>query len=173
MARLLVLTFIAMLTMAAMALGSGALIDAASAGDAVPRAARQYGPDEKPVSDGSALVVNRDKTGQFRLSAQINGQSAVFLVDTGADVVALSVEEAERLELPVDRASFVPMMETASGTGYGTTLELREFVVAGHEFQNVEVVVLDGLKTNLLGQSVLRQLGPVELHGDQMTIGSD
>ena len=39
-----------------------------------------------------------------------------------------------------------------------------------HEVRNVDAVVVEGLPTNLLGQSVLRRLGKVELSGDRMVI---
>ena len=71
-----------------------------------------------------AMVLQRDGSGQFHIEAQVDGQDAQFLVDTGADIVALTVDEAERLGYPVEPADFVPMMQTASGTGNGTIVHL-------------------------------------------------
>ena len=159
--------------MAAMAMGTGAVLDSTGSGaqntaplDLSPHAAVN-------AAEGSALVLKRDSDGHFTLNAQINGQTTNFLIDTGADAVALSVDEAQRLGLPVDPANFVPMMQTASGTGFGTIVEVDELSIAGKDFHNIEVVVLDGLETNLLGQPVLRRLGKVSLHGDRMTIGGN
>jgi aspartyl protease family protein len=42
----------------------------------------------------------------------------------------------------------------------------------GEEFANVHAVVVEGLQENLLGQSVLRRLGNVQLSGDRMIIRS-
>lgn len=61
-------------------------------------------------------------------------------------------------------------MQTASGVGYGAPVTLDEVEVAGQRLQGVDAVVVRGLATNLLGQSVLRQLGSVELKGDKMVI---
>ncbi len=175
MVRLLAVVFFAILVMAAMALGTGALLESADDGGAAQKAAMlaagQASQTKQMDHDGTALVINRDSSGQFRLTAQVNGQDTRFLIDTGADVVAISVEEAERIGLPVNPASFQPIMETASGIGNGAIYQIDELIVAGQEFRNVEVVVLEGLQTNLLGQSVLSRLGAVELHGDRMTIG--
>lgn len=126
---------------------------------------------ESPVPPGEqALVLRRDSGGQFHLSAQVNGQDTRFLVDTGADVVALTVEDADALGLGVDPASFEPIMRTASGTGYGARITLDTLALGEAEFQNVPAVVVQGLHVNLLGQNVLRELGRVELSGDRMVI---
>lgn len=177
MARLLALVLFSILIMAAMALGTGALLGSADDGGAAQKAAlqaaNQPAESSQTTTEAGALIINRDTSGQFRLTAQVNGQDTRFLVDTGADVVAISIEEAERIGIPVNPANFQPMMETAAGTGNGAAYEIDELSVAGQEFRNVEVIVLEGLKTNLLGQTVLSRLGRVELHGDQMTIGGD
>ena len=117
-----------------------------------------------------AMVLQRDRSGQFHVEAQVDGQSAEFLVDTGADIVALTVDEAGRLGYPVDPADFVPMMQTASGTGNGTIVHIGRMEVAGAEFHDIDAVVLDGLPVNLLGQTVLAKLGQVSLEGDRMVI---
>ncbi len=157
--------------MAAMAMGTGAVLDSSDSGakHAVSRDQSQH--VSVNAAEGGALVLNRDSDGQFTLNAQVNGQTTNFLIDTGADAVAITVDEAERLGLQVDQESFGPMGQSASGTAYGTSVEVDELSIAGQEFRNIEVVVIDGLQTNLLGQPVLRRLGKVSLNGDRMTIG--
>ena len=121
-------------------------------------------------ANADETVLERDGSGQFHVTAVVDGEDTQFLVDTGADMVALTVEEAERLGFPVDPEGFEPMTQTASGTGYGTVVRLGSIEVAGEEFHDVEAVVLDGLSVNLLGQSVLSRLGQVSLEGDRMVI---
>ena len=122
------------------------------------------------LAGDDAMVLQRDGSGQFHLTAQVDGQDTQFLVDTGADVVALTIDEAERLGYAVDPEQFVPMMQTASGTGNGTIVHLDRLEVAGAEFHDIDAVVLDGLPVNLLGQTILAQLGQVSLEGDRMVI---
>ncbi len=126
---------------------------------------------ELSESTGDETEIKRDSSGQFHLAAQVNGEDAEFLIDTGADIVAIGVEEAERLGVSFDSSTFEPITQTASGPGYGAIVQLDRFEVAGHRFDNVDAIVLDGLTINLLGQSLLRRMGKVELHGDTMTIG--
>jgi len=115
-------------------------------------------------------VIARDQSGQFRIPARINNSDAEFLIDTGADVVALTVGSAQEAGIPVDPASFQPMMQTANGTGNGARYVVDNLEIAGRPFHDVEVIVMEGLSTNLLGQTMLKRLGRVELAGDRMVI---
>ena len=130
---------------------------------APPQVSRSGGFDD-------AMVLQRDGSGQFHLTAQVDGQDTQFLVDTGADIVALTIEEAERLGYPVDPARFVPLVQTASGTGNGAIIHLDRLEVAGAEFRDIDAVVLEGLPVNLLGQTILAKLGQISLEGDRMVI---
>ena len=167
MIRLFAIAFGAIL---AMMLVAGAIMpdaDSASSGPDAPAPAQST---QAAVPDGEAMVLRRDGSGQFHITALVEGQDVRFLVDTGADIVALTIDEAEQLGLPVDPGSFQPIMQTASGVGYGAPVTIASLEVGGQEFRGVPAVVIEGLTVNLLGQSVLRQLGKVELSGDRMVI---
>ena len=130
-----------------------------------------------PVAEPSATVpafgeteIRRDDNGHFTVDARVNGQTTRFLVDTGADSIALTVDEARRLGLYVDPNGFTPVAIGASGEVRGQRVELAEIEVAGRRIEHPEALVLEGLPTNLLGQSVLQKLGGVELSGDRMVL---
>lgn len=118
--------------------------------------------------ESDALLLRRDESGQFHLNASVNGGDVRFLVDTGADMVALTEDTAEELGITVGEMQ--PIMQTASGVGYAAPVQIDEMVVAGVTLTNVDAVVAQGLSTNLLGQSVLGKLGSVNLQGDNMVI---
>lgn len=124
----------------------------------------------QPVTGSGSTVIERDGGGQFHVSAEVDGQEVRFLVDTGADLVALTEADAAHLGLSPDPASFQPTLRTASGTGYGAPVRLERLSIGGHDLEDVEAVVVRGLTVNLLGQSVLRQLGSVTLEGDRLVI---
>lgn len=120
--------------------------------------------------DSEETVIARDASGQFRIGARVNGEDAEFLVDTGADVVALTLAEAERLGLEIHPEDFRPILRTASGAGNGVRVRIDRLELGDEEFRDVDAVVIEGLAMNLLGQSLLRLLGAVELRGDRMII---
>lgn len=131
----------------------------------------KVGTPDVDLGEDTALSLARDSSGQFRVRANVNGTSEVeFLIDTGADLVALTEAEAQSLGIMPAEEEFQPNMQTASGMGYGAPVVLDEMEVAGQQLHGVDAVVVRGLATNLLGQSVLRRLGGVELKGDQMVI---
>jgi aspartyl protease family protein len=124
-------------------------------------------------NSGEEVEIQRDASGQFHLNAQVNGQDTIFLVDTGADSVTLTIDDAERSGIEIDEDSFRPIARTASGIGYGTRIHIDQIEVAGQEFEDVDALVVKGLDVNLLGQSVLRRMGRVELRGDTLLIRRD
>jgi aspartyl protease family protein len=123
-----------------------------------------------PAMAGEALTIARDPSGQFHLDIALNGQPARFLVDTGADAVALTVADAERAGIKVDPATFQPILQTASGQGWGTLVTIDRLEFGHTELHNVGAVVVKDLGVSLLGQAVLGQLAKVELKGDTMVL---
>jgi aspartyl protease family protein len=83
--------------------------------------------------------------GQFRLDGFVNSRQTRFLVDTGADLVALPLAEAERLGVIVRDEDFRPMLRTASGTADGAPVVLDRLDVAGTTLTHVPAVVVRGL----------------------------
>ena len=131
-------------------------------------------PDAAVTGGGSftaeGLTLERDGSGQFHVSVAINGSPTKFLVDTGADSVALTVADAQAAGIDVNPNGFQPIIRTASGTGYGTLVHIERLVLGPTELHNVGAVVVKDLGVSLLGQSVLGQLGKVELQGDKMVL---
>lgn len=125
------------------------------------------------VAQPTGLALVRDGSGQFHVDAQVNGQAASFLVDTGADTVAISEADAGRLGLVPDPDSFRPTVQTASGRAMAAEVIIDRLTVGSHDLDGVRAVVVQGLPINLLGQNVLRRLGKISLSGDRMTIEPD
>lgn len=116
------------------------------------------------------VEIARDAQGQFHLNVDVGGEPVRFLVDTGADVVALTEDDAERLGLKPDPSEYRPMLQTAAGTGMAAPVEIDRLTIGGHDLIGVTAVVVPDLPVSLLGQSVLRRLGSVTLKGDRLTI---
>ena len=154
---------------AAMGLLAWAVAPREEAGAEQPAAA-QTGSVPHFNDDPRVMRLARDSSGQFHLTAQVNGQDTRFLVDTGADLVALTENDAEELGFNVPEGDFQPIMQTASGVGYGAPVMIDELTLGESTYRDVEAVVVRDLAVNLLGQSVLRRFARVELKGDQLVI---
>ena len=126
-------------------------------------------------SSGSAgaygeTTISRDSSGHFSLYVTANGQQLPFLVDTGADKVALTIESARAIGLYVDPTGFEPVAMGAGGPVRGQQVTIDRLEIGNRSLSGVDAMVLEGLGTNLLGQSALAQLGGVEMRGDRMVL---
>ncbi len=173
MNRLTFTAFAAVLFMGLLAMIAGRLVipgQQAVEKTAVKSKAKSHFAAE-PEASPDPTVIHRDSSGRFSLDAKVNGNDTRFLVDTGADVVVLTVATAQNSGVPVDTSSFQPIVQTASGEGKGARYTVHELEVAGRSFRNVDVVVVEGLETNLLGQTLISKLGGVSVNGDSMVLG--
>lgn len=155
-----------------LASGDGQVIEARP--DHGPAASADDAPASAPAPTlpliSRATVIERGDDGQFHLDIDVNGQRLPFLVDTGADMVALTIGDARQIGIVVEPQFFREIGVGAGGALRGQPVILDNISVAGHEIQRIEAVVIDGLTHNLLGQSVLRKMGKLELSGDRMTL---
>ena len=128
-------------------------------------------PRESGVRGGST-VLDRGADGQFHVYGRVDGGEVRFLVDTGADMVALTEEDARRLGIDPPSSAYQPILRTASGQGYGAVVRIDRLAVDGREIGGIEAVVVRDLSVNLLGQSALKRLGKVTLEGDRLVISA-
>jgi aspartyl protease family protein len=107
------------------------------------------------------VAVSRNPGGEYRVAGSINGRQLMFVVDTGANVVALSGVEAERLGIDPRREGEPAVVQTAAGpvSAWGVTLDRVE--VSGIVVRNVPATVIEGEHptTALLGMSWLQRVG--------------
>lgn len=117
------------------------------------------------------LTVHRADDGLFHLIATINGAPVRFVVDTGADVVVLTREDAARAGVDPSGGSFDGEVRTAAGPAAMAWTSLAHVSVAGRDFTRVDAAVpRAALPASLLGQNVLTRLGVVILDGDTLRI---
>ncbi len=105
-----------------------------------------------------------DAVGQYHAKASIEGQEVEVLVDTGATMVALTAETAERLGVFVDPAARKLRTHTANGDSLVSPVVLRDVSLGSIEMNDVEAVVMPpgAGAANLLGASFLKRLAGVE-----------
>jgi aspartyl protease family protein len=128
-----------------------------------------------PIADQGGehreTVLEREGNGHFYAHARINDKELVrFVVDTGASVVALTVDDARRLGVPFDPNRFTVVGEGASGPVRGQELMLDSVEIEGKRVEHVRAVVLEGSNLSLLGQAYLSRMGEVEMSGDYMVL---
>ena len=132
----------------------------------VPAAAAAVAAEEPPVE----TVIERSSSGHFSAVADVNGEPIRLVVDTGADTVALTLDDAKRAHVVFDPALFEVIGSGASGAVRGQRVTIDSIVLDGKRAAAVRGVVLEGLSVSLLGQSYLAKLDSVHISHDTMRL---
>lgn len=109
----------------------------------------------KPGSNTLVLKSGRNK--HYYVKCQVNGHKPViFMVDTGASVVAMSRQMAKEFGV---LKTIRMRVNTANGSTIGHSGMIKHLVVGGAiTLDRVQAVILPKLNTPLLGMSALRRL---------------
>lgn len=134
---------------------------------------RQRNPNPSPVmtetADGTPQVaLQRNRAGHYVATGAINGEPALFLIDTGATDVALPLALARRLDLPMRPGG---MSMTANGAVRTWTTRLDSVDLGGLVARGVRASVLPSMPGDevLLGMSFLRHFEMIQ-RGDQLIL---
>lgn len=123
------------------------------------------------ASNSGEITLTRGSTGHFYTDAKVNDRANLhFLVDTGATVVALTMDDARALGLEIDPAEFDVVGEGVSGEVRGKEVMLDSIEIEGRKVDNVPAVVLEGSDLSLLGQNFLARMDQVQISGDYLTM---
>ena len=122
------------------------------------------------VSAGAdKIVLSAGSGGHFIKQGQINGKSVELMVDTGATLIAIGVDDAKRLGLNYQSGQRV-QMATANGMTNGWRMKLSSVRVGDVEVFDVDAVVSAGsMPYVLLGNSFLNRF-QMTRNNDQMVL---
>ncbi len=120
---------------------------------------------------GSATSINKSADGHFWAEARVNSGSVLFLVDTGASVVALTPSDAQKAGFDLRNLEYTAPIDTAAGRILAAPLKLDLVSVGNVTVRNVRAVVIrEGLPQSLLGMSYLGELQKVEASPDMLIL---
>ena len=123
------------------------------------------------ASEGTGSVaLIADSRGHFVTTGNVNGMPLRFLVDTGASVIALSVDDAKRAGVNY-LAGTRGQVQTANGLATVYLVKLDAVKVGEILLNNVDAAVIDGdkLPIALLGMSFLNRM-EMKRSGDTLTL---
>lgn len=101
--------------------------------------------------------------------AAVNGASVRFLVGTGADTVALTID-GRAVGINADALVFHERTLTASGADRAARVMLHEISIDQLSIDEVPAIVSANLGRSLLGLSFLRRLKSFEVREGALTI---
>lgn len=120
------------------------------------------------TSGPQRVSLERNRAGQYIAPGLLNGEPVNFLVDTGADSVAVPAQIAARAGLV--RGAPV-MVSTAGGRSTGYQTEVTELALGGIVMRNVRALIVPDMGGDgvLLGMSFLRHVD-FSQQGDRLLI---
>jgi aspartyl protease family protein len=125
----------------------------------------------KPAPGENRVTLWADTGGFFYTDGSINGVPVKFLVDTGANTIALSSAMADRIGLDYKREGRPSIASTASGLVRMYSVSLQSVAIGGITLYNIDAGVIEGEHPQdvLLGMSFLGQLDMTR-DGDRMEL---
>lgn len=122
-----------------------------------------------PRAAAREIVLAAGPGGHFTTLGAINGKPARFMVDTGATLVAMGREEAQRLGVDLSQAR-TGVSQTANGPVQVQVVTLNTVRVGEVEVTNVGAVVMpQPMPYLLLGNSFLSRF-QMQRHNDEMRL---
>jgi aspartyl protease family protein len=124
------------------------------------------------VNLGSLVEIKAGRNGHFSTEAEIDGRDIGVMVDTGATIVVLSYEDAERAGIYLNQGDFTQAVTTANGVARIAPVTLDRVSVGDITVRNVPAAVAEPgrLKTSLLGMSFLSRLSRFDMHSDVLVL---
>ena len=129
--------------------------------------------EDRSNADGQGpVMVVRTASGQFRVSAGVNGEAVEMLIDTGASVVTLTSDDAFRAGIDTEGLNFSIPVFTANGTTTAAPVIIDRLQIGPIERSRVVALVArpGRLDRSLLGMTFLDTLGSYSISGDRMTL---
>lgn len=118
---------------------------------------------------GEKLRLVRQDDGHFWLRASVNGQSADFMVDSGASTTAISADLAAAAKVKLDGRT--TELETANGVISAKLGDVREFRIGDLQIDDHQVVIAENFgDTNVVGMNFLDSFSSWTVKGDVMEL---
>jgi aspartyl protease family protein len=129
-------------------------------------------PATKPVNRDSVVEIEAERNGHFNIEADINGRSIPVMIDTGATMVVLSFEDAERAGLLLSDKDFTRSVSTANGVARVAPVTLDRVSIGNITVRDVPAAVAESgrLRTSLLGMTFLSRLSRFDMRSGRLVL---
>jgi clan AA aspartic protease (TIGR02281 family) len=129
-------------------------------------------PGAPPSNGPNEAIADRDANGGFAFDAVVNGGHVAMMFDTGASIVALRAEDAERLGINVAKLNYSAKVKTANGTAQVAPVVIDTLTVGNITLHAVVACVAkEGtMQMNLLGQTFLARLSGFNVESNQLVL---
>ena len=121
-----------------------------------------------PMSDANAIKIPIADDGHFWVDATINGETAPFLVDSGASITTISRQTADKIG--IGKSDDREVAYTANGAVQMQRAVASSLNVSGIERTDFAIRVNENDDTNVLGMNFLSSLGSWRVEGNYLVL---
>ena len=123
------------------------------------------------VVEGGETRIPMHSDGHYWLDAEINGQRASFLVDTGATLTAVSEDTAQMAGLEARDGGLPIRLQTANGAVPAYLTNIEELRFGNVAARGLDAVIAPGLgETNVIGMNLLSRLASVRIEQGELIL---
>lgn len=134
-----------------------------------PSEALAADPGMATTASSHGVNIERSRDGMFYVTAEINGESIRFLVDSGASVAVLTDADARRIG--VRREPGDGEMDTVGGQVPMSWTTVKQVRIGDRRLPYVRAAIVNGGPgVSLIGQNVLTRFSSITIKGDHMRL---
>ena len=116
------------------------------------------------------VVLARSADHHYYADVNVNGRPVHFMIDTGADQIALTEADAQSAGFQIDPMKYEVIGDGASGMVRGQFIQLKSIDLDGIKQQDVSAVVVQGASVSLLGQPFLEKIDEIVIRHGEMRL---
>lgn len=122
------------------------------------------------IEKNGVITIKRSNNGHFMIEASVNGAYTVFLIDTGATSVVLSLGDARQAGIDVSKLSFHQEVMTANGISRVAETKV-DIKIGEFEVNDFTVLINSNDSTeSLLGMSLINRFKSISVQSDSMSL---
>lgn len=132
---------------------------------------KNFVPYQAYDTGNNELKITKSNDNHFYIAINIDNKKVLFLIDTGATTTTLTLNDAKKLGIDIDRLNFNIPLNTANGVSFGASTEVYNIKIGDFTIDSIWVIVskdLDG--KSLLGMNFLNKLNGYDIRQDKMTL---
>ena len=132
---------------------------------------KNFVPYQAYDTGNNELKITKSNDNHFYIAINIDNKKVLFLIDTGATTTTLTLNDAKKLGIDIDRLNFNIPLNTANGVSFGASTEVYNIKIGDFTIDSMWVIVskdLDG--KSLLGMNFLNKLNGYDIRQDKMTL---
>ncbi len=128
-------------------------------------------PSKAFIGNTGEVRINKGAANQYFVEGKVNKETVLFLVDTGATNTVLTLKDAAKAGINVEKLNFRNPINTANGINYSATILVNYLEIGNIQLNDFKILVLqDGLFNSLLGMDFISKLSKFEVENNVLLL---